>query len=117
MLAVATIAAIGLGFAMSRAERRARRNLYRALGISADAVDRLMARNADVLAELAAVRTSNGVRDTDLPAGAAVIEGGVPIEPEVASPRAVTRARPSGPPATHRSAGAWRGADRGRRHT
>ena len=58
MLAVATIAAIGLGFAMSRAERRARRNLYRALGVGDETADLLIARNSDVLLELARLRRS-----------------------------------------------------------
>ena len=42
--------------AMSRAERRARRTLYRALGLGETTVGFLMERNRDVLAELTFVR-------------------------------------------------------------
>ena len=68
VLSVATIAAVGLGVAMSRADRRARRKLYRALVIPEDAVERLMARNGDVATELAVLRISNAARDADTPA-------------------------------------------------
>jgi hypothetical protein len=49
--------AIGLVVvAMAQADRRARRMLFRALGLDEATVDLLMARNGDVLAELALVR-------------------------------------------------------------
>jgi hypothetical protein len=48
--------AMGLILAMGHAERRARRTLFRALGLPEDTVDLLMARDGDVLAELALVR-------------------------------------------------------------
>lgn len=54
-LALAT-AAVALVLAMKRAERRARRGLYRQLGLSDPIVALLMARNGDVLADLALVR-------------------------------------------------------------
>jgi hypothetical protein len=57
-LAVVTIAAVGLGAAMSQAERRARRNLYRALGVGDEAADLLIVRHSDVLSELARLRRS-----------------------------------------------------------
>lgn len=50
------VAAVGLLLAMRHAERRARRTLFRALGLDEATVDLLMARNGDVLAELALVR-------------------------------------------------------------
>jgi hypothetical protein len=49
-------AAVGLILAMSHAERRARRMLFRALGLDEATVELLMARNGDVMAELALVR-------------------------------------------------------------
>jgi len=49
-------AAVGLIVAMRHAERRARRTLFRALGLDEATVELLMARNGDVLAELALVR-------------------------------------------------------------
>lgn len=45
-----------LVLSMSRAERRARRGLYRALGLTEATVDFLMERNRDVLTELSYVR-------------------------------------------------------------
>jgi hypothetical protein len=45
-----------LGVAMLRAERRARRSLYRALGLAEVTVEFLMERNRDVLTELSYVR-------------------------------------------------------------
>src|SRR5471032_1479777 len=45
-----------LVLSMSRAERRARRGLYRALGLAEATVDFLMERNRDVLTELSYVR-------------------------------------------------------------
>ena len=44
--------------AMLRAERRARRSLYRALDLSEETVEILMSRNGDVLSELTLVRIS-----------------------------------------------------------
>jgi hypothetical protein len=49
-------AAVGLIVAMGHAERRARRTLFRSLGLDDATVELLMARNGDVLAELALVR-------------------------------------------------------------
>jgi hypothetical protein len=46
----------GLVLSMGRAERRARRKLYRSLGLEETTVDFLMARNRDVIAELTYVR-------------------------------------------------------------
>ena len=46
------LGASGLVLAMSRAERRARRNLYLALGVAETTVEFLMERNRDVIAEL-----------------------------------------------------------------
>lgn len=50
------LAAIGLPVTMFRAERRARRNLYRALGVSEETVVVLMSRGGDVRADLALAR-------------------------------------------------------------
>jgi hypothetical protein len=113
VLAVATIAAIWLGVAMSQADRRARRKLYRVLGISEDAVDRLMARNGDVTAELAKLRISNASRDADTPATGE----GSRTELEAAPPRAATSVRSAAPLEARRPAGARREAYRGRRPT
>ena len=61
------VAVIALVVAMSRAERRARRNLFRALGLPDETVELLMARNSDILAELALVRIPNaGSSEPDL---------------------------------------------------
>jgi hypothetical protein len=49
-------AAIGLCVAMRQAERRARRTLFRVLGLDEATVELLMTRNGDVLAELTLVR-------------------------------------------------------------
>ena len=49
-------AALALVLAMGSAEKRARRSLFRTLGLPEETVDLLMARNGDVLAELALVR-------------------------------------------------------------
>jgi hypothetical protein len=49
-------AAVALFVAMGQAERRARRTLFRALGLDASTVELLMSRNGDVLAELTLVR-------------------------------------------------------------
>jgi hypothetical protein len=53
------VAIVALIVAMSRAERRARRSLFRALGLADETVELLMARNSDILAELALVRVAN----------------------------------------------------------
>jgi len=60
-------AAVGLVLAMRQAERRARRSLFRGLGLDEETVELLMARNGDVLAELALVRrhTPNPGSETD----------------------------------------------------
>ena len=58
LLAGTMAAMISLIVAMYRAERRARRNLYRALDLSEETVDLLMARNGDVRSELTLVRIS-----------------------------------------------------------
>lgn len=63
MLIVTTLLVV----AMLRAERRARRSLYRALDLSEETVELLMSRNGDVLSELTLVRISPPVA-TDLDA-------------------------------------------------
>ena len=115
VLAVATIAAIGLGVAMSRADRRARLKLYRVLGIPEDAIERLMARNGDLTTELAALRISNAARDADPPAATSAGGEGSRIAPEAAPPWA--GARPAGPPEARRPVGARREVYRRRRRT
>jgi hypothetical protein len=50
------VAVIALIVAMSRADRRARRSLFRGLGLNEETVELLMDRNGDVLSELALVR-------------------------------------------------------------
>lgn len=50
------IGTTALVLSMGRAERRARRNLYRSLGLAETTVEYLMARNRDVLSELTYVR-------------------------------------------------------------
>lgn len=52
----AILAMFALTLSIARAERRARRSLYRALGLAETTVDFLMERNRDVLAELSYVR-------------------------------------------------------------
>jgi hypothetical protein len=95
---VTTIAAIGLGFAMWRADRRARRNLYRALGISEDVIDRLMTRRGDVTAELAVLRgSSNAPRGADTSTQASASGEGSRAEPDAAPQWAAIGARPAGP--------------------
>ena len=66
-------AALGLVLAMRHAERRARRSLFRGLGMDDETVELLMARNGDVLAELALVRRHppNSDSETDTPQGLA----------------------------------------------
>lgn len=53
-LIIGTVVALVLS--MGRAERRARRSLYRSLGLAETTVEYLMARNRDVLSELTYVR-------------------------------------------------------------
>jgi hypothetical protein len=53
---VLTAASAWLVLSMSRAERRARRSLYRSLGLAEATVDFLMQRNREVLTELSYVR-------------------------------------------------------------
>jgi hypothetical protein len=60
------LAGIALTVAMFRAERRARRNLYRSLGLAEETVELLMSRSGDVLSGLALVRLS--------PAGGAEVD-------------------------------------------
>jgi hypothetical protein len=62
----------GLVLAMGSAERRARRSLYRALGLAEDTVDFLMERDRDVLTELSYVRQD---------------EAAVAAAPQIAPPR------------------------------
>jgi hypothetical protein len=52
----AVLAIAALILSVSRAERRARRGLYRALGLAETTIEYLMERNRDVLAELSYVR-------------------------------------------------------------
>lgn len=61
------LAAAALAVAMIRAERRARRRLYRALGLGEDAVELLMTRSTDVLTELSLLRMSPTSRDAVVP--------------------------------------------------
>ena len=56
------IGAVVLVVAMRRAERRARRVLFRALGLDEPTIDLLMARNDEVLAELARMRRGDAAR-------------------------------------------------------
>jgi hypothetical protein len=53
---------------MGRAERRARRSLYRGLGLAEATVDFLMERNRDVLTELSYVRQEEVAASEVLPA-------------------------------------------------
>jgi hypothetical protein len=85
-------AVVGLIVAVSQAERRARRTLFRALGLDEETVELLMARNGDVLAELALVRRQ------DL----AALSGAEPAEPEPAAGRtqlSIRLVHPAGPAA------------------
>jgi hypothetical protein len=61
LLFVLALLAAGAGctVVMLRAERRARRNLYRTLGVSEETVNLLMARNSDVQSSLALVRIAS----------------------------------------------------------
>jgi hypothetical protein len=52
------VAVVALVVSMARADRRARRSLFRNLDLNEETVDLLMSRNGDVRAELALVRVS-----------------------------------------------------------
>src|SRR3569833_191177 len=65
------VAAVLLTLAMVRAERRARRRLYRALGLGDRMVELLMARNGDVLAELTLLRKTPAASEATSPLEAA----------------------------------------------
>jgi hypothetical protein len=69
------LAAAILAVAMLRAERRARRRLYRALGLADEAVELLMARSADVLTEISLLRMSPTTREAAVPPIEALPEG------------------------------------------
>jgi hypothetical protein len=55
-LVLAVAAVVLLIVAMRQADRRARRSLFRALGLADETVELLMSRNGDVLAEVTLVR-------------------------------------------------------------
>ena len=57
------LSAVVLAAAMVRADRRARRRLYQALGLADETVDLLMARSGDILTELSLIRMSPNARD------------------------------------------------------
>jgi hypothetical protein len=61
----------GLVLAMGSAERRARRTLYRSLGLAESTVEFLMKRNRDVIAELNYLRRQGEVTLIDVSAPAA----------------------------------------------
>src|SRR5260221_7218628 len=86
LLLALTLAAVGGGllFAMARAERRARRGLYRALELDDATVELLMARNGNVLADLALVRRPGR-------AAAPAADPPPPPEPPAARARPVIR--------------------------
>ena len=69
------LSAAALAVAMIRAERRARRRLYRALGLGEDAVELLMTRSTDVLTELSLLRMSPTSRDAAVPPIESLSEG------------------------------------------
>jgi hypothetical protein len=87
---------VGLLFGMARAERKARRALYRALDLDDATVDLLMARNGDVLADLALVRR------TDPDGGAAEP---APEPPAVRAKPAIRLVHPNAEPAPEPPAG------------
>ena len=69
-----SVLALGCAVAMARAERRARRHLYTALGINEELVAVLMARKGPVSTQLALVRqnaVASGVRLEEVQARAA----------------------------------------------
>jgi hypothetical protein len=78
----------GLVLAMGRAERRARRTLYRLLGLTETTVDFLMERNRNVLAEL------THVRDKGEGAIGEAVEGAAPRDRKVIFLRPGTRIGP-----------------------
>ena len=65
LLAGLLIVTTVLVVAMLRAERRARRALFRALELSEDTIELLMSRNGDVLSELTLVRISPPTPEAD----------------------------------------------------
>jgi hypothetical protein len=115
-LAVATIAFVALGVAMWRAERRARRNLYRALGLGEEAADLLIARNGDVLSELAHLRRSPAASDAAAPAAdPAGSDASGSAEADPMSFGATAEGRLGRPIETRRPASSRRGRYSGRR--
>ena len=93
------LSAVALTFAMIRAERRARRRLYCALGLGDDAVELLMARSGDVVTELSLLRMSPAVRDGAAPPTDPEPEDGheTPARAETAAQRFQPAARPARP--------------------
>lgn len=90
------IAAGALLVAASRAELRARRNLYRALGIGEEAVDLLIARNGDVLSELTLLRAPEAAAQAEDASAAEGDEAGSqsgPLRPLAARPARSGEAR------------------------
>lgn len=69
-LTLALAGAVALGVAMLHAERRARRNLYRALGFAEETVELLLARSSDILSELTLLRRSQSASESDVAAAA-----------------------------------------------
>lgn len=97
------LAAVGAGllFVMARAERRARRALYRTLDIDEATVELLLARNGDVMADLALVRRAE-------------TEDGEGVEPEPPAARAKPAIRLVHPSAEAPPGDPGPGGDRGR---
>ncbi|HEY8004078.1 MAG TPA: hypothetical protein VIE16_07615 [Phenylobacterium sp.] len=92
---VLAVAVVGLTVAMLRAERRARRRLYRALGLGDGVVELLMARNSDVLTELNLLRKPPMASAAAKTPGAAVPAADEPIaEPEASPEKAHPTAHP-----------------------
>jgi len=98
-------AVMAMVLAMGRAERRARRSLFRALGLPEETVELLMARNGDVLAELALVRRQDlaglsaadpATHEPPVARGQAAIRLVHPQGPTVAAAPPADAARPSG---------------------
>jgi len=105
-LALVIAATIALWAAMLRAERRARRTLYRALGLGEAAADLLMARNRDVISELALLRLSPAGSDVVAPATAtsAAEHHETPAGPDAPSIRPPPGPRPARPGETRSAA-------------
>ncbi|HEX4711829.1 hypothetical protein [Phenylobacterium sp.] len=93
------IAAGALLVAASRAELRARRSLYRALGIGEEAVDLLIARNGDVLSELSLLRPPEAADPA--PDGEEAASAIAPLRPEAAA-RPVRQGEARLPPTARR---------------